>query len=142
MNIHSMSCRSIVAALCVSASIPLAAAAQSPTPVSQVAPVYSLDLRSSGVEGEVVVSFTITSNGDVINPVVVSTTARVLDKPTLAAVRSWKFEPVMQNGVAVSVKVVQPVAFVIPELHSGASSRLLVSNAHPASPEKNPVGVF
>jgi TonB family protein len=133
MNIRSISSCLIAAALSVSAS----AAVQNPKPVSQVAPAYSFDLRESGVEGEVVVAFTITAAGDVLNPVVVRSTERLLEKPTLAAVRKWKFAPATEGGVAVSVHAVQPVAFVIPELHADASARLLVSTSSPASQAKN-----
>jgi len=130
-----MSLLSLAAALTVSASNSLTAASQNPMPVSQAAPVYSHDLRASGVEGEVVVGFTITATGEVSHPVVVSSTNQLLDYPTLAAVRKWKFTPAMKDGVAVDVKAVQPVAFTIPELHP-ASARLITKNAHPASPEK------
>jgi TonB family protein len=133
MNIRSISSCFIAAALCVSAS----AAVQTPKPVSQVSPAYAFYLREAGVEGEVVVSFTITASGDVINPVVVSTTDRALDRSTLAAVRKWKFTPAMKDGVAVSITAVQPVAFKIPELHSDSSTRLLVSTAAPASQARN-----
>jgi periplasmic protein TonB len=118
MNIRLMSACSLAAALSVSASNRLSAAVQNARPVSQVAPAYSHELRASDVEGEVVVSFTITTNGDVLNPVVVSSSDRHLEKPTLAAIRKWKFAPAMKDGVAVSVKALQPVAFRIPELHS------------------------
>jgi periplasmic protein TonB len=134
-----MSLCSLAAALTVSASNSLSAASQSPVPVSQVAPVYSHDLRASDVEGEVVVGFTITAKGEVANPVVVSSTNQLLDYPTLAAVRKWKFTPAMKDGVAVNVKAVQAVAFAIPELHP-ASARLITANAHPASPERRTVG--
>jgi TonB family protein len=136
MNTRLMSLCSLAAALTVSASNSLSAANQDPVPVSQAAPVYSHELRASGVEGEVVVRFTITSTGEVANPVVVSSTNQLLDYPTLAAVRKWKFTPAMKDGVAVNVKAVQPVAFMIPELHP-AEARLITKNAHPATPEKS-----
>jgi protein TonB len=97
--------------------------------------MYSHDLRASGVEGEVVVGFTITAAGEVINPVVVSSTDGHLDSPTLAAVKKWKFAPATKDGIAVSQKAVQAVAFVIPELHPDAA-RLITQNAHPASVPK------
>jgi protein TonB len=127
---------SLAAALSVSASQSLSAATQDAKPISEVAPVYSHDLRASGVEGEVVVSFTITAKGDVLNPVVVSSTDRLLEKPTLAAVIKWKFAPAMKDGVPISVRAVQPVAFMIPDLHQDAT-RLITSNAHPASPSSD-----
>jgi len=64
---------------------------------------------------------------------VVSSTNRLLDKPTLAAVRQWTFTPAMKDGVAVSVKVVQPVAFTIPYFHSDATSRVVTETRRPVS---------
>jgi TonB family protein len=138
MNIRIISSCLVAAALCASAS----AALQSPKPISQAAPAYALDLRQSDVEGEVVVSFTITASGDVINPSIVSSTDRDLNHCTLAAVRKWKFAPAMQDGVAVSVKALQPVAFKIPELHADASARLLVSTGSSAVLAKNPASTY
>jgi TonB family protein len=133
MNIRTISSCFIIAALSASAS----AAVQNPKPISQVAPAYALDLRQSDVEGEVVVSFTISASGNVINPAIVSSTDRDLNDCTLAAVRKWKFAPTMKDGVAVSVKALQPVAFKIPELHTDVSTRIVVSNGTPASQAKS-----
>jgi protein TonB len=135
MNIRLISACSIAAALCVSASTPLSAAIKGATPISQVAPAYSSDLRSAGVEGEVVVGFTISKAGEVLDPVVVSTTDRELDKAAVAAVRQWKFAPATNDGVAVSVRAVQPISFQIAELHTDTSVQLAVSR--PASQAKN-----
>lgn len=131
MNTRILSTCSFVAALSASALSPLSAAVQDATPVTQVAPAYSHDLRAQGVEGEVVVSFTISAKGDVINPTVIRTTDRDLDKATLIAVKQWKFAPAMKDGVAVSVKAIQPIAFVIPALHDDSYFRLVT--AKPAS---------
>jgi TonB family protein len=132
MNIRNLSAFSLVAALAVSAVSPLSAALQEAVPVSQVAPAYAHELRLSQVEGKVVVNFTISKTGEVQNAIVVSSTDRLLENPTLAAVRQWKFSPAMKDGVAVSIKAVQTVSFTIPELHSGAD-RLVTVKAHPAS---------
>ena len=133
MNIRIMSACSLAAALSVSAVASLSAANQDAKPVSQVAPAYSLDLRESGVEGEVVVGFTITAAGQVADPVVIRTSNVVLDKATLAAVRKWKFAPAMNNGVAVRQKAVLPVAFKISDLPTNAGARIVVSDSRPSS---------
>jgi TonB family protein len=136
MNIRLISSLSLAAALSVSVLNQASAAVQDATPVSQAAPAYSHELRASGVEGEVVVGFTITAKGEVLNPVVVSSTDRLLEYPTLAAVRKWKFAPAVKDGVPVDQKAVQTVAYMIPELHSNAS-RMVTQNAHPASALKD-----
>jgi TonB family protein len=137
MKIRILSILSLAAALGVSASNSLSGAVQEAKPVVQVAPVYSHDLRASGIEGDVVVGFTITASGAVANPVVVSSTDRELERPALAAVRKWKFEPAMDNGVAVSVKAVQPISFVMPDLHPEAAARLVTLKSAPASQAKH-----
>ena len=133
MNTRIISAGALAAVLGLCASNQLSAAVQPATPVSQVAPNYSRDLRVDQEEGEVVVGFTITTDGKVANPVVVSSTNRTLNKPTLDAVRKWKFAPAMNDGVAVSVNVLQPVAFTIPELHDEKTDRLVTSKSKTSS---------
>jgi protein TonB len=128
-----MSVCSLAAALSMSALPSLSAASQDAKPISQVAPAYRLDLREAGVEGEVVVAFTINAAGQVVDPVVIRTTNSDLDRSTLAAVRQWKFAPAMCNGVAVSQKAVLPVAFKISDLPTNAGTRIVVSDSRPAS---------
>jgi TonB family protein len=132
MNIRNLSAFSLAAALAVSAVSPLSAAIQGATPLSQVAPTYAHDLRLSGVEGEVVVGFTISKTGEVQNAAVVSSTDRALEDPTLAAVRQWRFSPAMKDGVAVSVKAVQAVSYSITGLRA-APDRVVTMKSHPAS---------
>jgi protein TonB len=139
MNTRILSTCSLLAALSASALTPLSAADQDARPVSQIAPAYSHDLRADGVEGEVVIGFTISAKGDVINPRVIRTTDSELDRATLAAVRQWKFSPAMKDGVAVSVQAVQPVAFVIPALHDYASVRFVA--AKPAAVSSKTAGL-
>jgi TonB family protein len=134
MNIRSLSAFSVAAALSVSALNSMSAAVQEAKPICQVAPAYSHELRSSGVEGEVVVGFTISTTGQVLNPVVLRSTDRLLEKPTLAAVRQWTFSPAVKNGVNVSEQAILPVAFAMPELHT-AAARLVTSRSKPAAGE-------
>jgi len=128
MNIRNLSAYSLAAALSVSALSPLSAEVVNARPIAQTAPSYSHDLRAGGVEGEVVVKFTISASGDVLNPVVASTTNRQLDASTIRAVSQWKFAPAMKDGVAVSQSAVQKVAFTIPELHDTSTTRVVVMN--------------
>jgi protein TonB len=93
------------------------AADQGPTPVSQCPPKYAYDLRHDEIEGTVVVSYTITAQGDVANPVVVSSTDKAFTGATLAAIRQWKFKPAMKDGVAVNTPVRTTVNFILPYLH-------------------------
>ncbi len=140
MNIRKLSACTLAAALSVSALNSLSAAVQLAKPISQTAPLYSRVLRAARIEGQVVVDFTITTKGDVINPVV-SSTNRKLEGPSLEAVRKWKFSPATKDGVAITVKALQPVEFVIPELHSEETTRLVVSEPRPASQAKGSTSV-
>jgi protein TonB len=133
MNTRILSAGAVAAVLGLCASNQLSAAVQPATPVSQVAPNYSRDLRVDQEEGEVVVGFTITTEGKVLNPVVVSSTNRLLNKPTLDAVRKWRFAPAMNDGVAVSVNVLQPVAYIIPDAHDESTERLVTSKSKTSS---------
>ena len=127
MNLRLTSVCALAAALSVSASIPLSAEETLPKPVMQAAPAYSAQLRRALMEGDVTVYFTITPAGTVANATVVHSTQRVLEQPTLDAVRKWKFTPAIKDGHAVSVQVQQVVAFTIPELHEKASSVMVAA---------------
>jgi TonB family protein len=86
-----------------------------PRPVAQPAPVYSAYLRHAVIEGQVEVAFTVSPHGDVAEATIVSSTDRLLNKPTLDAVMKWHFLPAMKAGVPVSRKVREVVAFTIPD---------------------------
>lgn len=107
------------AAIVILPSIPLyaldtpGAMDSAPSAIARANPDYSYVLRHDGVEGRVVVSFTVTSSGDVADAAVVSSTQKRLEKPALEAIRKWKFAPAVKSGVPVSSRVIQPVAFTI-----------------------------
>jgi TonB family protein len=109
---HSTICI-LAAALSQFALSPLSAADQRPKAISQSAPAYAFDLRKAEVEGAVLVSYTVTSRGDVVDAAVVSSTNRVFDEPTLNAIKKWKFNPAMQDGHAVGIAVRQLVTFTM-----------------------------
>ncbi len=90
-------------------------AGQAPKAISQLAPNYSYDLRHDEVQGQVVVSFTVTPAGDVANAKVVSSTEGRLVKPTLAALSKWTYSPAMKAGVPVASKVLETVNFTLPD---------------------------
>jgi TonB family protein len=88
---------------------------QTPKAVSQPKPVYSCYLRRAAIEGQVVVAFTVTPLGDVVNARIVSSTDRLFDAPTLDAIAKWRFMPAMKSGLPVSANVRELVAFSIPD---------------------------
>lgn len=84
-----------------------------PQVVAQPAPDYSVDLRREGVEGQVVVSFVVTAAGEVSHPVIVSSTDPRLGRPTLVALRNWKYRPATKAGVPVPTRVIETVQYQI-----------------------------
>jgi protein TonB len=63
-----------------------------------------------GVHGPVIISFTIGVDGAVIHTEL-ERSVPLLDEAALAAVKQWKFEPALSNGVAVPSTYVTAVSF-------------------------------
>jgi periplasmic protein TonB len=75
-------------------------------------PVYPIAAARNRQEGWVEVEFTVGTDGSVQNPhVAASQPSRVFDREALAAVQRAKFEPKMQNGVAVASTVRRRIEF-------------------------------
>lgn len=67
--------------------------------VSGAGPTYPADARSAGIEGEVVVRYDVSAEGQVVNARVESAEpAGVFDQAALATVRSWKFKAQVRDG--------------------------------------------
>lgn len=68
-------------------------------PVVRVEPVYPPIAAQRGIEGWVVVGFTISANGTVKKPKVLdSKPARIFDDAAVKAVRRWKYNPKIVDG--------------------------------------------
>ncbi len=75
-------------------------------------PVYPLAAARNRQEGWVDVEFTVGPDGSVGNPhVTASQPSRVFDREAIAAVQRAKFEPKMQNGVAVASTLRRRIEF-------------------------------
>ncbi|MBC8010605.1 MAG: energy transducer TonB [Burkholderiales bacterium] len=85
----------------------LAALDKRPTPTVQPQPQYPFDLKRSGIEGEVLVSFIVDSTGSVRDPFVVRSSNPAFDEVVLTTVLRWKFRPGQKGGVAVNTRNVQ-----------------------------------
>lgn len=73
-------------------------------PIIKVAPVYPRQALRRGLEGYVLVSFTVTKLGTVIDPVVIEASPEnVFNKAALAAVKKFKYKPRVVNGQAIDV---------------------------------------
>lgn len=76
-------------------------------PIVKVAPVYPRRALQRGIEGHVIVEFTVTPLGTVRDPFVVESTSSLLEKAALEAVLKFKYKPKVVNGEPVEVAGVQ-----------------------------------
>jgi len=68
-------------------------------PLVRIEPDYPMQARQRGIEGWVVVEFSISTAGTVKDPVVVaSEPGSVFDRAAIQAVRKWKYNPKIQDG--------------------------------------------
>ncbi|WP_317201956.1 TonB family protein [Janthinobacterium sp.] len=82
---------------------PPPAADEEETPLkalAQAQPVIPRNVLASLTAGKVMVKFTVEANGSVSNAEVLSSSSRQLNKPTLAAITAWRFEPIKTPRVA------------------------------------------
>ena len=85
-------------------------------PIVRVAPVYPARALSRGLEGYVDLSFTVTSAGTVIDPVVDFSTSSLFERAAIRAVLKFKYKPRVVDGVAVNVPNVKTrISFKIEE---------------------------
>lgn len=77
---------------------------------NRVTPVYPRRAASRGLEGTVIVSFTVTEEGAVQNvQVVEANPARIFDRASIRAAEKLTYNPCMVDGVAVSIPDVSVV---------------------------------
>jgi protein TonB len=74
----------------------------------RVEPEYPQRAKHQGIEGWVELEFTISPAGTVKNPRVIhAQPASVFDQAALSAVRRWRYNPRIEEGVAVAREGVQ-----------------------------------
>ncbi len=83
---------------------------QKPRPVYQPMPIQNAKTRKKA-PGTVNIIFICDERGRVVNPTVQSSSDPVFEKPALAAIKKWKFEPGKRNGQAVSTRMRVPITF-------------------------------
>ena len=77
-------------------------------PIVKVAPIYPRRAQSRGLEGYVIVEFTVTKNGSVKDPFVVEATPEgVFDRAALDAALKFKYKPRVVDGSPTEVAGVQ-----------------------------------
>ena len=71
-------------------------------PLVRVPPQYPVRASERGIEGWVVLRFTITATGTVRDPVVLDAKPkRIFDRAAIRAIKKWKYRPRVVDGVAV-----------------------------------------
>lgn len=87
-------------------------------PIRRVAPNYPQSALDHGEEGWVMVSYTISTDGDVIEA--------MIEDSVLHAVRQWKYKPAMLNGEPVEQSMTRTrLVLQLPALRKGATKRFV-----------------
>ena len=83
-----------------------------PAPIVRILPRYPLKAAQEGVEGQVLLEFTITGNGEVRDVMVLeSEPARLFDQEAVTAMEKWRFKPVEVDGERGEVRARQVIEF-------------------------------
>jgi protein TonB len=73
-----------------------------PVPVDRPTDIeYTVEARSEGIEGRLVLKITVAADGSVRDVEVVQSAHPMLDASAVAAVKTWRFEPAKQCGKAI-----------------------------------------
>ena len=81
-------------------------------PLVRIDPRYPTRALHAGIEGEVIVEFTINPDGSVAEPrIVESRPTGVFDRQVLRAIKRWRFSPRVENGVKVARLATQTIHF-------------------------------
>ena len=84
------------------------------TPLARTAPQYPRDAFQRGIEGWVQVQLEVDAGGNVLGTTVVDSDPKaVFDESAQAALRNWKFKPVLVDGVATHATTLQTVEFQV-----------------------------
>ena len=72
-------------------------------PIVKVAPVYPARALNRGLEGYVIVEFTVTENGSTRDAFVVESTSTLFDRAAVEAALKFKYKPRVIDGTPVEV---------------------------------------
>ncbi len=79
----------------------------------QGAPRYPSSARRQGIQGRVTAEFIIDENGNVINVEIKRTSNPIFDKPTIDAIRGWKFTAGEKDGRKVKTRTRVTIPYTI-----------------------------
>lgn len=95
------------------AEIVLAGHDASPQVLKSRFPDYPQSWRNRGIQGQVIVHFTIGADGEVSSPSVVGSPPPELAEISLQAILQWKFKPALKDGKPVAVRAQQEFSFSV-----------------------------
>ncbi len=84
-----------------------------PTTVKQVAPLFPVEARRRGQSGYAVAQFIIDKRGSVLNVKIMSSSDPIFEKPTIEAIRQWRFTPGEKGGRVVTTRAETRVPYQI-----------------------------
>ena len=84
-----------------------------PVPILQIAPVYPPDLKRAAVSGQVVAEFVVTRDGRPTRIQITHATHQEFVRPSIDAIRRWRFEPGIKDDKKVNTRVRLPFTFSI-----------------------------
>jgi len=71
-------------------------------PLVRVPPIYPVRAQERGIEGYVILRFTISPTGTVKSPIVLdSKPSHIFDRAAIRALKKWKYRPKIEDGKAV-----------------------------------------
>ncbi|MEE4243788.1 MAG: energy transducer TonB [Kangiellaceae bacterium] len=77
-------------------------------PIVKPAAIYPRQAQQRGIEGYVLLEFTVTAQGTVINPKILEAQPQgIFNKSALAAVKKYKYKPRVEDGKAIAVNGVK-----------------------------------
>lgn len=86
-----------------------------PRSVKQVPPVYPIEANRRGLSGYAKAFFVIDKSGNVINVKVTQASDPIFEKPTIEAIRKWKFTPGEKGGKPVVTRAEIRIPYQIQE---------------------------
>lgn len=81
----------------------------------RAAPNYPFEMKRAGISGEVTLQFIVDTDGNVRDVVVIKSSHREFEAPSIQAVQKWKFRPGRKGGRAVNTRMQIPLAFTLSE---------------------------
>ncbi len=97
-----------------------------PKVIARTTPIYPEAMRRSGVEGEVIVNFVVSAEGEVVSAHVERSSHPGFREAAIAAVQQWRFEPALKDSRKVNAMMRMPLYFGIDRstVSGGTTSKL------------------